>query len=248
MSDIIKNIKFDERDDRFIKLREKFTEEIKKNFDCENYDEVVKYVFQEVFENKMQKETCMVEFNQIFDERTEDYVNLLFDLAEQILGEGEEKEINEGEEKGLHNERQRKYSSKRGEGSYGNYSGRREGGYKKGGRDYYQQKERFYGNQNRRGGNPRGGNKIKIGNKEVILHNQRRRSRSRENSEDELKNENVGRYPKTYMEDYQEYPGQGFQGRGYYGQMPPRMYPPMMRGGKYMPYYPQMIPFMDMRR
>jgi hypothetical protein len=44
MSNIFPNVRMDENDTRYVKLKESFLEEIKSRFTCENYDPIIKYL------------------------------------------------------------------------------------------------------------------------------------------------------------------------------------------------------------
>ena len=234
MSEIIMLNTYNERDPRFIKIRDEFYQELKKNFACDNYDEIIKYVFEEVFKNKLQKSACITEFESLFSEKTEELVNLLFKLAEQHLKEPEEKQEKDKDvlDKILSNEHKRSFQK-----NERSFQKRR-----KSSRDYYipgkDRNDRHYSSNLGRKG--RGPNRIKIGNKEVIIHNQRKRSRSRSNSDVEK-----NRYSK--YDDYQGYNDQPYQ-RGFYPQPQPRMYQSPMMRGRFPPYFQPMMGYMDMRR
>ena len=49
MSNVFNNIKIDENETRFKSLKDTFTEEIKKRFNCEDYEPIVKYEYNLIF-------------------------------------------------------------------------------------------------------------------------------------------------------------------------------------------------------
>lgn len=249
MTDVIKTTQYDERDPKFIKIREEFSQELKKNFSCDNYEEIIKYVFEEVFKNKLQKSVCIAEFETLFAEKTEELVNMLFRLAEQNLKETDSKFDNDKDkdvlEKILSNEPRNKPYQKT------EYKYQKKNLERKKSKDFYNQgksndKERNAHHNSIRKGIFRN-NKIKVGSKEVILHNiSRKRSRSRSNSNDN-KNE---RLQKNYLsqEDYQNYLDSNFSNRGFYQPTQRGIFQSqMIRSGRF-PFFQPMMGFVDLRR
>ena len=56
MSDVLTSINYDEKDPIFNQIKDEFTEELSKRFSSENYEEITKYVFVEVFKKQHTKQ------------------------------------------------------------------------------------------------------------------------------------------------------------------------------------------------
>lgn len=223
MTEILKNLKYDERDGKFIKVREEFYQELKKNFACDNYDEIIKYIFEEVFNRKLSQEEAKTEFESLFSDKTDELVKFLYSTIDAVYNGKEDKE-KDVLDKILSNDSKRKQKNEK----YSNFGKNR----RKSSRDYYnnrKDKNEYRHYQNRK--NPKT-TKMKIGNKEITLHSQKR-SRSRSYEQEEYEGEKYQKY-----DDYQNYPN--MYPRGYYPQDDPRMFPnQMVRGG--FQFYPPMI-------
>ena len=90
MTDIITSIKYDEKDPKFIQIKNEFTAEIQKRFSCDNYEDITKYVFGEVFQKQHSKETCIKELESIFNDKTEEIINYLWNLVDRVVNEHED--------------------------------------------------------------------------------------------------------------------------------------------------------------
>ena len=69
MTDVLTSINYDEKDPIFIQIKDEFTEELSKRFSSENYEEITKYVFVEVFKKQHTKQNCINELSSIFKDR-----------------------------------------------------------------------------------------------------------------------------------------------------------------------------------
>merc|ERR1711976_592596 len=85
-TNVFTNIKIDENDPKFGKLKDTFKEEIKKRFNCEDYEPIVNYVFNYVFESQNTKENSVKEMREIFNEKTEEIIDLLWTMTDKIFG------------------------------------------------------------------------------------------------------------------------------------------------------------------
>ena len=192
MTDTISTINYNENDKIFLKIREKFKEKLKKLFICEDYDQIIKYVFEDVFKDKTPKEKCKADFEPIFHDKTNSIVDFLWDIVDESVNESK-------------NENQKK---------------KEKGNFK------YEKSRKFI--RRKRISFPKGNNKkikkgkMRIGSKEVILHN-KKRERSRNNS-------------NNYNEEYQT----GY-GRGFYNQRGRFSNVMSMRGRGAFGFYPSPI-------
>jgi hypothetical protein len=156
MTDTISTINYNENDKIFLKIREKFKEKLKKLFICDDYDQIIKYVFEVVFKDKTPKEKCIADFEQIFHDKTNLIVDFLWELVDESVNESKNENKNEKEkEKGnFKYEKSRKFIRRK--------------------RISIQK-----GNKKLKKG------KMKIGSKDIILHKKRDRSRNNINNYNE---------------------------------------------------------------
>lgn len=254
MTDVITSIKYDEKDPKFIQIKNEFTAEIQKRFSCDNYEDITKYVFGEVFQKQHSKETCIKELESIFNDKTEEIINYLWNLVDRVVNEHEDNNNAKGDvlDKIFKDDNKKKpftkqdSKEKKGSGDFTNdrYNTKRQD-RRKGSKDYQKgnnqrdNRDRYHNNRKGNYGNKfnnSGNDRMRVGNKEVIIHSNRRRERSRSRSDD---NDNSGRYDDDYQGNYPPQRGGHYQ-RG--------MYPPMpMRYGPYYQQYP-MMGYMDPRR
>jgi hypothetical protein len=88
-NDVITSIDYNESDEKFIKIRQMFKDELKRHFsvDGDNYDEIIKYIFEGVFKNKTNKQTCIKDFESIFKNKTEEIINKLWKFVDVVVNE-----------------------------------------------------------------------------------------------------------------------------------------------------------------
>jgi hypothetical protein len=88
-NDVITSIDYNESDEKFIKIRQLFKDELKRHFsvDGDNYDEIIKYIFEGVFKNKTNKQTCIKDFESIFKNKTEEIINKLWKFVDDVVNE-----------------------------------------------------------------------------------------------------------------------------------------------------------------
>ena len=188
-SDPISSVIYDEKNPTFLKIREKFKEKLTTLFSCEDYDQIIKYIFDGVFKDKTPKKKCIVDFEPIFKDKTNQLMGFLWDLVEKTVNESnnktEEQEENEYNDKTISRK------------------------------------------QNRNGNFLKTNKRMKIGNKEVILHNNRTRSRSNSNN-----NYNEEEYQGNYQRGI-------YNQRGRYSNMMP------LRGRGAFGCYPIMPPYIQ---
>jgi hypothetical protein len=169
MTDTISTINYNENDKIFLKIREKFKEKLKKLFICEDYDQIIKYVFESVFRDKTPKEKCIADFEPIFHDKTDLIVDFLWNLVEETINESKNENKIEKEKINFQYNKPRKFIRRK--------------------RISFQKGK----NKKLKKG------KLRIGNKEIKLHN-KKRERSRNNN-------------NNYNDEYQT----GYQ-RGSYNQ------------------------------
>ncbi len=186
-SDPISSVIYDEKNPTFLKIREKFKEKLTTLFSCEDYDQIIKYIFDGVFKDKTPKKKCIVDFEPIFKDKTIQLMGFLWDLVEKTVNESKN---NTEDQEDNHNENS------------------------------------ISRNQNRNGNYSKTNKRMKIGNKEVILHNNRNRSRSNSNN-------------KYNEEEYQGSQRNMYNQRGrYYNMM-------SLRGRGGYSFYPIMNPYIQ---
>ena len=104
-SDTISSVIYNEKDPIFLKIREKFKEKLTTLFSCEDYDQIIKYIFDGVFKDKTPKKKCIVDFEPIFKDKTNQLMGFLWDLVEKTVNESknktEEQEENEYNSKSI---------------------------------------------------------------------------------------------------------------------------------------------------
>ena len=109
MTDTISTINYNENDKIFLKIREKFKEKLKKLFICEDYDQIIKYVFEDVFKDKTPKEKCKADFEPIFHDKTNSIVDFLWDIVDESVNESKNENQNEKEKGNFKYEKSRKF-------------------------------------------------------------------------------------------------------------------------------------------
>ena len=90
-TDAITSVIYDEKDPIFLKIREKFKEKLTTLFACEDYDQIIKYVFDGVFKDKTPKKKCIIDFEPIFHDKTTQLMGYLWDLVEKTVNESKNK-------------------------------------------------------------------------------------------------------------------------------------------------------------
>ena len=192
MTDTISTINYNENDKIFLKIREKFKEKLKKLFICEDYDQIIKYVFESVFRDKTPKEKCIADFEPIFHDKTDLIVDFLWNLVEETINESKNENKTEKEKINFQYNKPRKFIRRK--------------------RISFQKGK----NKKLKKG------KLRIGNKEIKLHN-KKRERSRNNN-------------NNYNDEYQT----GYQ-RGFYNQRGRFSNVMSMRGRGAFGFYPSPI-------
>jgi hypothetical protein len=86
--DILKQIIVDEKDSRFLKLKEELLLELKENIICEDYEPILNYVFEVMSKDDSEIES---EFKELFEEKANHLLDHLISLVEKIYKINNEK-------------------------------------------------------------------------------------------------------------------------------------------------------------
>lgn len=85
MSSHTLDIKFEPNDAKFIQLKHAFLEELKNNFQIEDYEPIIKYVFTYIFEEKRTKEETVREMKELFAEQSDEIISWLWNYVERRI-------------------------------------------------------------------------------------------------------------------------------------------------------------------
>lgn len=94
--DIITTVNYDEENPVYQKIKKKFTNKLKDKFECEDYEGIVKYVFDYVFQKRSTKQSCIENLNSIFNDKAAEIMDFLWKTTREA--EKEQKELNESDE------------------------------------------------------------------------------------------------------------------------------------------------------
>ena len=98
-TDIITQANYTETDPIYQKIKKDFISKLKEKYQCDDYESLVKYVFDFVFIKKHSKPKCIEEVNQIFNNKADVMINYLW----QITKKYENEELNENNEENPEN-------------------------------------------------------------------------------------------------------------------------------------------------
>ena len=98
-TDIITKADYTETDPIYQKIKKDFISKLKEKYQCEDYESLVKYVFDLVFIKKHSKQKCIEEVNEIFNNKADVMINYLW----QITKKYENEELNENDEENPEN-------------------------------------------------------------------------------------------------------------------------------------------------
>lgn len=162
--EIISTVDYDESNPVYQKIKKNFTNKLKEKYECENYEEIVKYVFDFVFQKKSTKASCIQNLNSIFNDKASGIMDYLWEITREAENE---QQGSEGYEDDSYQEQDNRFG--RGFNRRGIRPDRNDRG----------SKGRFGGN------NKFGPDKIRKGSKDGKYYNKNKmehsRSRSREN-------------------------------------------------------------------
>ena len=86
--ELISSINYDESSPSYQRIKKEFKEKIKDRYHCVDYDFIVNYILDYVFQKKATKSQCMEKFNPIFHDKTK----LMIDYLCEIINNEENKE------------------------------------------------------------------------------------------------------------------------------------------------------------
>ena len=81
--DIISSIDYDESNPIYQKVKKEFTNKIKEKYQCDNYDDIVKYVFDFVFKDKLSKSECIEKLNSVFNNKASTMIDFLWMITRE---------------------------------------------------------------------------------------------------------------------------------------------------------------------
>ena len=87
MKDIISNYDYNESDPIYKKIKKKFTNKLKEKYQCDDYDSIVNYVFDVVFNKKSTKSECIKKMDSIFNNKAEIMIDYLWKIAHEVENE-----------------------------------------------------------------------------------------------------------------------------------------------------------------
>jgi len=212
MSSPIFDLKYDANDAKFVQLKNAFLEELKLNFQIEDYEPIIKYVFTYIFEEKRTKEETINEMKELFAEQSEEIISWLWNYVERrILHKSPNRDLVDEI-----TERER---------SYRKYD-RRNKNFNSAIENLRDKKKKKFENKfDKFEEDDEEGNRVrKIGDKRIILKNKDRRERSRDKD-----NQINGRDNRD-----NRFRERSFRGRGSFGHK-------FSRGGRFQ-YKPHYIP------
>ena len=79
--DIITSNDYNESNPIYQKIKNEFTNKLKDKYNCENFDDIVKYVFDFVFKDKLAKSVCIEKLNSVFKGKASDMVEFLWKIT-----------------------------------------------------------------------------------------------------------------------------------------------------------------------
>ena len=83
------DINYDLEDETFKQLQEDFFSEIKKSFECSDYDKLVEYILKAVFQEKKSKEMMIEESKEMFKDKTEYIIDYLWQKTISLYNLGD---------------------------------------------------------------------------------------------------------------------------------------------------------------
>ena len=82
--EIISTREYDKTHPVYIKIKKEFAKKLKSKYNCDDFDKIVDYVMQFVFEKKATKAECISNMNSLFNGKPDEMVNFLWDLTKNI--------------------------------------------------------------------------------------------------------------------------------------------------------------------
>lgn len=87
--DIISSINYEDSNPVYQKIKKRFTNKLKDKYECEDYEGIVKYVFDYVFKKKSPKASCVENLNSIFNDKASEIMDFLWKITKEAEKEQE---------------------------------------------------------------------------------------------------------------------------------------------------------------
>ena len=82
--EIISTREYDKTHPVYIKIKKEFAKLLKSKYNCDDFDKIVDYVMQFVFEKKATKAECISNMDSLFNGKADVMMNFLWDLTKDI--------------------------------------------------------------------------------------------------------------------------------------------------------------------
>ena len=111
-NEIISKNDYDKSHPVYIKIKKEFAKKLKSKYNCDDFDKIVDYVMDFVFEKKATKAECISNMNSLFNGKAEIMMDYLWDLTKDIENSNDSDYYNR-KSGHKHRERSRSYSNPR---------------------------------------------------------------------------------------------------------------------------------------
>ena len=111
-NEIISKNEYDKSHPVYIKIRKEFAKKLKSKYNCDDFDKIVDYVMEFVFEKKATKAECISNMNELFNGKADIMMDYLWDLTKDIENSNDSDYYNR-KSGHKHRERSRSYSNPR---------------------------------------------------------------------------------------------------------------------------------------
>ena len=111
-NEIISKNDYDKSHPVYIKIKKEFAKKLKSKYNCDDFDKIVDYVMDFVFEKKATKAECISNMNSLFNGKAEIMMDYLWDLTKDIENSNDSDYYNR-KSSHKHRERSRSYSNER---------------------------------------------------------------------------------------------------------------------------------------
>ena len=114
-NEIISKYDYDKTHPVYIKIKKEFSRKLKAKYNCENFDKVVDYVMEFVFEKKATKAECINNMDKLFNGKADVMMDYLWDLTKDIENSSENDHYNRRSSRKYYKyrERSRSYSNEK---------------------------------------------------------------------------------------------------------------------------------------
>ena len=111
---IISKNNYDKTHPVYIKIKKELTNKLKSRYNCDDFDKIVDYIMDLVFEKKATKSECINNLNSLFNGKANVMMDFLWDLTKDIENSSERDYYNR-KSSHKYRERSRSYSNERNE-------------------------------------------------------------------------------------------------------------------------------------